>query len=117
MHEPPGKPYHQFLKNRATLYTKIADEASAPPRDVAIMGVEKRIFLTEAASEALWRIIFSQESNAALQRLDDLAKLAVRKEIQRKEATEHAASSSATPGMSSTASYSEVQAVTATPTA
>ena len=114
MHEPPGKIYHKFLKNRANLYTKIAAEAAAPPRDVAIMGVQKRVFLSETASDAMWHILFSQDSTA-LQRVDDIAKLSVRKEIQRAEAQEYEASSTDTPGLGSTAPYSAVKEVINTP--
>ena len=111
MHEPPGKPYHRFLKNRALLYTKLVDEASAPPRDVAIMGVQKRIFLSEAASDAIWHMLFNEDSSG-LKHMDDIAKKAIQKDF---EAQQQAAASSDTPGMSSSASYSEVQAVTTTP--
>ena len=73
------------------------------------MGVEKRVFLSEDASEALWKIIFSQENNRALQRLDDLAKLTVKKDALREEAAEH-------DEVVGAQSYSSTSEVTATPT-
>ena len=75
VNEPPGRPYHRFLKNRAELYTRLEDEATAPARDVAVTGVSHRVFLDDHGSDLLWNLVLSMPEGTMMRRIDDVAKV------------------------------------------
>ena len=75
VHEPPGREYARFLRDRAQFEMRL--NPNDIPRDVPLdpaAEARRRVFLSEETSEVVWKTILSTPSPEALHYVDHLAR-------------------------------------------
>ena len=78
VNEPPGKEYARFWRNRMEYMMRVSPNES--PRDVPLdptLPASKRVFLSDAASDILWKAILADPGETGRKHLDTIARKAL----------------------------------------
>ena len=78
VNEPPGKEIAAYFRAQAQTMVRVAPNAAA--RDVPLdptLDAKARLFLPDAASDVLWKMILSDPGHEALENMDKIARRAL----------------------------------------
>ena len=86
VNEPPGKEIAKHFAQQAKAMIRLTPNAA--PRDVPLdptLDAKARIFLSDSASDVIWKLILADPSHEAIENMDRIARkaLAIREDSQR----------------------------------